>query len=94
MYQISEVVRYLNSNDTITAIYAYTIGETAMHLLAIYRSFSHFRNQEKHNAFVNNFTMSDAGYVEPDVRYKYTDFSERVFANLAKKDCLGEKNLV
>lgn len=36
--------------------------------------------------------MSDAGYVEPDVRYKYTDFSERVFANLAKKDCLGEKN--
>lgn len=38
--------------------------------------------------------MSDAGYVEPDVRYKYTDFSETVFANLAKKDYLGEKNFV
>lgn len=38
--------------------------------------------------------MSDAGYVEPDVRYKYTDFSVRVFANLAKKDCLGETFII
>lgn len=38
--------------------------------------------------------MSDAGGVEPDIRYKYTDFSEWVFADFEKKDCFGEKNLV
>ena len=75
-------------------VYAYTIGETVMRSLAFIRRFSHFQCQEKHNAFVNYFTMSEAGYVEPDVRYKYTVFSEWVFADLEKKDCFGEKNLV
>ena len=29
--------------------------------------------------------MSDVGYVEPSIRYKYTDYCNRVFYDLNKK---------